>query len=168
MHDPLPVRLIQSVGDLDAEAKRLLERQCSFRQAVSLSFEVLHDQVLDAILVAHVVQRADVRVGQCRYCFRLALETLARLGRGESVRQHFDRDLAAEASVARSIDFSHPAGAQRREDLVGAEAGTGWKWHRSTAAAILCRSGEGFVLRRVTRRDIAKHRTHRRTHARIP
>ena len=48
VHDPLPVRLVQRVRDLDPVPQRLLERQRTFRETLAqrFSFEILHDQVL--------------------------------------------------------------------------------------------------------------------------
>ena len=58
--------------------------------------------------------------------FRLALEAGQTVGVvREGLGQRLDRDVAAESRVARAIDLTHAAGAERREDLVGAEAGTG-------------------------------------------
>ena len=50
----------------------------AFGQAVSqrLTFQVLHDQVVDAILVADVVQRADVGMVQGRNRARFPVEAL--------------------------------------------------------------------------------------------
>src|SRR5437773_9799113 len=49
--------------------------------------------------------------------------------RRERIRQDFDRDVAIELRVARPIDLAHPAGAERRENLVLPEAGSG-RLHR--------------------------------------
>ena len=38
--------------------------------------------------------------------------------------QHLDRDVAAEAGVARAVDLAHPAGAEKAEDLVRPETRT--------------------------------------------
>jgi len=55
-----------------------------------------------------------------------ALEALAQLRVRREVRwQHFDRHCPLQARVPRFVDLSHPAGAQRRQDLVGTETGTG-------------------------------------------
>jgi hypothetical protein len=43
------------------------------------------------------------------------------VGRGRSAKD-FDGDIAAESRIAGAIDFAHPAGAERRDDFVGAEA----------------------------------------------
>ena len=45
------------------------------------------------------------------------------------LRQDLDRHGPLEARVARLVDLSHPAGADRREDLVGAEAGARSEGH---------------------------------------
>jgi hypothetical protein len=53
---------------------------------------------------------------------RLALKARdALLVLEELVWQDFDRNLASELGVLRPIDLPHPARAERREDLVGAE-----------------------------------------------
>ena len=71
MDDPRFVRAVERLGDLDAIADHLLERQRPFRQAVgkALAVDELHDQ----ISVADVVERADVRVVELRDGACLAL-----------------------------------------------------------------------------------------------
>ena len=44
---------------------------------------------------------------------------------GKGVGQDLQRHVAAQLCVARAIDFTHRAGAQGSDDLVGAEA-TAW------------------------------------------
>ncbi len=125
--DPLAVRLVERVGDLRAVAQHLLGRQRALRQArrERLAFEKLHDQVVDLALASDVVKSADVRVGQRRDRLRLALEALAQLRVVRERRgQDLDRDGAAEARVPRLVDLSHPARADGRLDLVGAETGS--------------------------------------------
>ena len=48
---------------------------------------------------------------------------------GEAVGEDLDRDVAVEPRVARPVDLAHSAGAERRQDLVGAEAGSGSERH---------------------------------------
>ena len=57
---------------------------------------------------------------------RLLLEAAQpiRVGR-EGRGQHLDRDLAPEPRVPRAVDLAHPARAEGREHLVGAEASAG-------------------------------------------
>src|SRR5262249_39197315 len=53
---------------------------------------------------------------------RLALEALADLlARREVRRKDLHRDVAAEPRVLRAVDLAHASGADRREDLVGAQ-----------------------------------------------
>ena len=39
----------------------------------------------------------------------------------ESLVEHFHRDVASEPCVAAAIDLAHPAGAEQRNDVIGAE-----------------------------------------------
>ena len=132
MDDSLPVRLVERVGDLDGEAQRLVERKPASAEPFGerLAFEQLHDEVFGLAVVADVVEGADVRVGELRDRLRLPLEALADLGGFERCcGQDLDRDRAVEARVAGAIDLPHSARADRREDLVGAEARAGCEGH---------------------------------------
>ena len=61
---------------------------------------------------------------------RLALEPRERVGiRGDGLGQNLDRDVPVELPVPRPVHLPHPARAERREDLVGAEARAGGKRH---------------------------------------
>jgi len=65
---------------------------------------------------------------------RLALEPGQRVGIGRNRRREdLDRNVAVELSIPRPVDLPHSTRAQRREDLVGAEAGAGGKCYRITA-----------------------------------
>lgn len=67
---------------------------------------------------------------QSRDRLGLALEPQPRLGiAGQLLPQHLDRHLPSKAGVAATIDFAHATRAERRNDLVRAEAGTGRKFH---------------------------------------
>ena len=124
VHDPLPVRLVERVGDLDPEAQRLVERERALAQAVAERFalEELHDEVLGLALASHVVQRADVRMRQLGNRLGLALEALAGLGRrGQVRRQDLDGDGPLEPRVLSPVDFPHAARADRRQDFVRTE-----------------------------------------------
>ena len=57
---------------------------------------------------------------------RFALEAFAQLGGGyDRGREDFDGDGAIEPRVARFVHLAHAAGAERREDFVGAKARAG-------------------------------------------
>ena len=92
---PCAVRLVERVGDLDAEAKHLLEGQRAFRERAveRLALDILHHEVVDAALVADVVERADVRMVESARSSAPRARTAARSsGRREVRRQHLDRD----------------------------------------------------------------------------
>src|SRR6266540_5859223 len=151
MHDSLPVRFVQSVGDLDAVAQRLLQRQRTLGETIRqrLALEKFHDQKLDFTLSTDVVERADVRMGELRDCFRFPLETLTNLlGRGEPLRQDFDRYGPPEPRVPSPVHLAHPARAERREDLVRAQPGAGGQDHlfASEVQFDTSTSDDGWVL----------------------
>ncbi len=108
----LPVRGAQGVRDLRGDRQRLLQRQRPFLQALRerLPGEVLHHEEHLALVIADVVERADVRVVQAGDGLRLALEASAAFGVGtEFGQQNLDRDRAVEPRVAGLVDLAHPA-----------------------------------------------------------
>ena len=109
MHHVLLVRSEKRIGDLGAVAKHLLDRQGTAAQPVgeTLAFEKLHHQVVEAILMTDIEERADMGMGQRGDGARFAIEALAR-GR-RHFRQDLDRYGSIEARVARAIDLAHPA-----------------------------------------------------------
>src|SRR5260370_30926117 len=137
------VRLVQGVGDLGAEAIDLVEGQASLRQAMgeALALQELHDQVFRIPLVADVMERADVRMVERRDGLRLAFEAHAGIAApGQARGQDLDRDRAVEPRVPGLVDLPHPAGADRRDDLVGAETGAGLEFHGTAAKSSTRRS----------------------------
>jgi hypothetical protein len=71
------------------------------------------------------MDRADVGVIERGSSVGFALKTVLK-GRiiGRVFREDFDRDVAAEAGIVRSINLPHPARAEGGEYFVRAEAGT--------------------------------------------
>jgi hypothetical protein len=73
-----------------------------------------------------VMHRQDVGVVDCGNCARLPLEAAEPIRvLGKNLREHFDRDFPPEPRVARPIDDTHGARANRRNNLVGAETRPG-------------------------------------------
>ena len=64
MHDALPVRLVEGVRNLDRNLQRFIQRQRALLQPrrERLPFEILHHEVIGAVLLADIVEHADVRV----------------------------------------------------------------------------------------------------------
>ena len=125
MDDAGAMRRVERARDLDGQRERGVDWQrplCQPSLSERLAVEQLHHEERRAVVLADVVQRADVRMGQLRDRARFAIEALAelRIG-GERGGQHLDGDRAVEPRVARAIDLAHPAGAEGRQDLVRAE-----------------------------------------------
>jgi hypothetical protein len=80
--------------------------------------------------VAYVVQRADVRMSERGDDPGLLLEARALACVSSDLRtQRLDRDRALEAGVSCFENLTHVTGAERRDDLVGAETCAWWKEH---------------------------------------
>ncbi len=130
--DPLAVRRLEGRGDLGSEPQCLIEGQQPSGEAFckGLPLEQFHHEVLDAVLIPDIVERADVRMRELRDRLGLPLEPLPHVGRGgQALREHFYRDGTLETGVPRPVDFSHPSGPDGRENFVGAEPGTGRERH---------------------------------------
>ena len=68
--------------------------------------------------------------GERRQRARLAFEARAQLRvLGEGRAENFDGNDAIEPRVARSVHLAHAAGAERREDFIGAEPSPGLDGH---------------------------------------
>ena len=124
MDDPRPVGAVERVGDLDpvAEHVRDGERAALEARRQRLPLQQLHDQVVHAVLVPDVVERADVGVVERRSGAGFALEARLELGGiGERLGEHLDRHLPVEAGVPRAIDLAHAACSERRHDFIRPE-----------------------------------------------
>jgi len=82
MDDALPVRGRQGVGQLDGDLQCLVQWHRALLQSFGQrhALEVLRDQVIDALVLADVVQGADVRVVQTGDGLRFTLEPLLEVG----------------------------------------------------------------------------------------
>ncbi len=132
------VGAVQRFGDLDADFLDLLGGQGAALEALGqrLALQQLHDQEVHAVLVAHVVECADVRVAQARDGLRLPLEALLEVRvRREVGRQDLDRDFAVKPRVLRPVDLAHPARAKGGEDFVGTQFCSACQRH-STSSVI--------------------------------
>jgi hypothetical protein len=127
------VRRCERVSDLDADLKGLVERELAAGEAVreGLPVQILHHEVIGAVLLTDVVECADVRVGQRRDCTRFTLEPLPG-GRvvGQLRREHLEGDGAVQARISRTVDLPHAARTSRADDFVGAKPSTRLKGHR--------------------------------------
>src|SRR5258708_37524664 len=81
MSDPHFVRLGQSIGNLRSVPKDLIRWQRSLYQAMFQSFALyqFHDKEVDAILMADIVEGADVRMREFGDRFRFPFQTLPQI-----------------------------------------------------------------------------------------
>ena len=121
MHHSTLVRALQPLANFNPVFQNLLGRQRSLAQAIGqrLAFQTFHHQEVHAILMPHIVQRANVGMVQRRDGARLAIEALLgfRIFR-QMAGQNFNRDNTVEARIFRAVHLSHAARAQRRLNFV--------------------------------------------------
>jgi hypothetical protein len=101
--------LVQGARDLDAVAEHLVDGKRALLQPLGerLAIDVFHDEVDDPVLLAHVVDRADVGMVQRGDGSRLALEPRAPPDRHERRSYHPMRPRDRDVSL-RAIDLAHP------------------------------------------------------------
>jgi hypothetical protein len=119
--DAFCVRCVERVGDFDSELDEQIKRE---RPAInlmlqSLAFEELHREKGPAIVLADLVDRANVRMVQRGGSAGFALKSFEclRIARG-LFRQKLQRDVAAKSEILGFIYDAHPAAAELFEDAV--------------------------------------------------
>ena len=120
VHDAARVRGLEGIGDL-RRRDRAASRACSGPAAEPvpqrLALEQLHGDERLALVLADVVDRADVGVLERGGRAGLALQPLERLRvPAQLLRQELQRHAAAELQVLRLVDDAHAAAAELRED----------------------------------------------------
>jgi hypothetical protein len=115
------VRGVECVGDLQAQVQDLLGAEPPRRDAVlqRLPMQALHDDEGAPLVLADVVDGADVGMIQGRGGLRLTLEALAggrvvEVGLGEELQS----DAAVKPSVLGLVDHAHAPAAQLLEDAI--------------------------------------------------
>ena len=132
VHDAVPVRLIESVGDLNRKPQRLLNGQGPAREQLGerLALQVFHDEKVDSVLAADVIERADVGVIQTGDSPGLPLEPQLPLRVLRPVaRQYLEGNAAPQARVGRAINLSHSARPEGLGDLVRTQPRSGNERH---------------------------------------
>ena len=122
MHHAVPVRRFERLGDLPEDLQGLLQGKRAARDAIRerLPPHKLHLEVVHVVHMVKGMDDGDVRVAERGEEPRLALESSEAVGMlCEGIRQDFDRHLAVERDVERSIHVAHAASPKRRENFVG-------------------------------------------------
>jgi len=130
-------------GNLACDPHRIVH---GHRASQFVTVHVLEHQIAGA----NVVKLADVGVIQRgnRACF--LLETAQSVGIGsEGLGKDLDRDLAPQTRVTGPIDFAHPSGAQRADDLKRTESGACGQGHADTIL-VAARRRRAFIASRLS------------------
>ena len=110
----VPVGVGQRVGDLAGDRQRLVDREPRLAPepvAERLALDERHDVVEDAVGLARVVDREDVRVGEAGRDLDLADEPLGAERGGDVAPEDLDRDAPVLPEVLRQVDRRHSASA---------------------------------------------------------
>ena len=121
MDDAACVGGLERHGNLHAEVHHLFDgKRAVFDPLLHRPpLEQLHDDEGPAVLLAELVDRADVRMRECGGEARFALESRQPGGlRVVFLAQELDRHLAIEAEILRAIDDAHAALAELVEHAV--------------------------------------------------
>ena len=123
--DALFVRGRERLDDLDGVVERLAQREPAGAEEVAqrVALEKLLDQEMPLVDLLERMDRRDAGMAESGQRLRFALEAgdVLRVAE-ELIGEHLDRDVAIEPQVPGAIHLSHAAGAEGREDLVGAES----------------------------------------------
>ena len=110
VHDAGAMRLDERVGYFDGDFQDFVGRERLAGEAVveSLTFQILHDEVVDVALRTDVIEHTDIGMLQSGNGFGFALKAGAQFRiRAEMGRKNFDGDRAFEAGIAGAIHLAH-------------------------------------------------------------
>jgi hypothetical protein len=114
------VRRIKRIGDLDAEVDRLMDLDRPVRQqlAQGLPLEQLHHEVGSALVLADVVDRADILMVQRGSGACFGAKPLEGAGVRQFVWDELEGDGPSQANVFARVDDTHPTGTQLGGDAI--------------------------------------------------
>ena len=132
MDHSLAMRFLQRLANLDGHAQQFRGRHRALLDALGerLALQIFHDEKIRAVLLADVVERADIGVIEAGNRACLALEALANFRRiGQMEGQNLQGHGAVEPRIFRAIDFAHSAGADRCDHFIGTQTRSGSECH---------------------------------------
>jgi hypothetical protein len=132
VNDSSPVKRVQRVEDVLGDRDGFRRRKLPPRHPVleGDAVEELHDEEERPLPLAEIVDGTDAGMVDGGERLGLAFEACPQLRiRREPLRQHLYGHLSPQPRVPGAVDLSHPAAPQRRDDLVGTEAGAGGERH---------------------------------------
>src|SRR5205085_49344 len=121
MDDALRMRGVKGVGNFDAEVDKLVDLERAAGEAIveRLALHPLHDDERVTLMLADVVDRADVGVVQAGRGSRFDAKPFHRLPIAcEVFWNELEGDLPPKAGVVSTVDNAHAAGAELVDDAI--------------------------------------------------
>ena len=116
------MRGVERLGDVAGDAQCFIEGSLAARETRGerLAFEILHHQEVESVLLADVVELADVRIPEGGNGLGLDPKALAQvLPTAQPIRDRLDGHRAPQAGIGRALDLAHPVRADRRSFVRG-------------------------------------------------
>ncbi len=115
---------VQRIGHLHSETQHGVSSDWATSNTIlqRLAFEVLHGDERSAVLLADIVDRADMWMVQRRCGLGFTLEATERIGiGGEVLRNELERNGTMQPRIFGFVDDAHAAAAELLEDAVVGE-----------------------------------------------
>ena len=115
MNDTSLMSGLQRHRDLPRNRQRLLDPNGAPREPIRQcrAFHQLQHQCVHTVRFFQAMDACDIGVIERGQHLRFALEALHSVaGEGERSREHFERNIAVELDIVRTINFAHAAAAQ--------------------------------------------------------
>ncbi len=112
VHDPLRMRGVEGVGNLNGQGKNRvgLHRAIADLVLQRHAVQILHDDEVLTFALVNLEHHADVGMIQRRSCLRFALESCQCLCvLGHIVRQEFESHEAMQLYILSFVNHTHPA-----------------------------------------------------------
>jgi len=149
MNDAVLVGRFHTFGNLFGDFDYVVDCKWTTRDAIGqrFTFDEFEYEKASSRHFLEAVDARDVGVRQGSEQFRFPFEAREAFGiQRECGRQRFDRDIATQTWIARAEHFTHAAGAERGDNLKGADPGSGIDFHSRDCTVI------GTLLRSKTER----------------
>src|SRR5262245_14042662 len=157
MQDSGSVGCCEAVGDSDEQLDTLTPGPLFGLNPIlqRTAVDEFGDQVLPALELAYIVHSQNVRMIQRRCRLRLALESAAGRRIGQILRKKFDGNRAIQLGIDCAVYNSHPAAADRLDQLVMQNCGSG-EGCGAISPRTLCRRSWDLLRQHVEPGFIAK------------
>ncbi len=139
MHHAPFVRCRKGLGDANRYFEHAGDGQPARCDEIrkALALDQFHGEESDVVLVLDREQRDDAWMVERGHGAGLPLEAEQVVGVArDGLGQHLERHFATQAKILGTVHLTHPAGAERADDLVGAEVGARGQWHASKATTL--------------------------------